>query len=565
MQINTHPLHFNDPIAGSIHGDGLASTANESTALKTKKFAVFALLGVIATGVVCVAACAGVGLGVAGVIMATVGISAVLALPIGAAAGVVAGIALAALVVLLVRSFLNREVPVKVLNDYYKKVEKNLIEHNELFPDKPVPKYGEMSRNAGFVTEHAEESLKYKMELLAQAEQSIELSPNYFGGETMDRALEIIKERLRAKPHLQVHIILNPEYLTANPLIKELQEKYPNNFHWMVTSPKLEISSEIRQRGNHNKLLIVDGKYFVMGGTSMADKLCTTGDKEQKEIPAQEFIPKFFLGNGCRDHDIVGSGPMARTMRFAFFELFATWEYKQNNGLKEMRNRYCHLNPHFGEAVIASIDTNDKLVKDADMKFVWNNPESPLSNPCTDAIVATLKNANEGETIDIGNLYFNPTTTMEDAIIDAVVERNVKIRVLTNSFGKRRPNGPYLYGPSNLVHMNKILKKIGQNHQGKIDFYKYDVDNIVYHTKMMRAGNSGNIGSYNLSDKSDKDDFESLVCFDNDRLAAQIQGVMDRDLAMSKQIKVETVAKKTNRKITKVMHPLWMSLFGRMG
>ena len=84
---------------------------------------------------------------------------------------------------------------------------------------------------------------------------------------------------------------------------------------------------------NHVKLVIVDGEYFVAGGTNFEDHLGTIGT-EDMELSWSSTLYERFVLTASRDMDIVGVDvECAEALRRKFFALYHRWQ-------KQMRREY---------------------------------------------------------------------------------------------------------------------------------------------------------------------------------------------------------------------------------
>ena len=83
-----------------------------------------------------------------------------------------------------------------------------------------APALGKFVNTDVRVSNHATESLEWKKELIRNAEQSIELSANFAGGEVFRDVLSIIESRMEKKVELKVHLLLSADLIEKTDKLK---------------------------------------------------------------------------------------------------------------------------------------------------------------------------------------------------------------------------------------------------------------------------------------------------------------------------------------------------------
>src|SRR5262249_6125169 len=148
------------------------------------------------------------------------------------------------------------------------------------------------------------------------------------GGAALSRTLEILKMQLKNKPNLKVRILALPDFLQRKDRLqlKKMKNEFGKRFNYLITSPKTRFDQSFKYCENHVKLVIVDEKYFVTGGSSITDRLASKGDQTPHRNVKNDTFFERCLAGGYRDHDIVGKGPLAKVMREGFFKLYASWQ-----------------------------------------------------------------------------------------------------------------------------------------------------------------------------------------------------------------------------------------------
>ena len=171
--------------------------------------------------------------------------------------------------------------------------------YQTVLSDPPVqdpthPKIGRYTHAYLLVSNVSDESFEWKKELIRNAESSIELSGNFAGGQPFQEVLALIETRMREKPNLRVHLILSRDLL-ENPDIEKLRElaKSPN-FSYLITDRIYTPLPTPHSEENHVKMLVVDGKYFVVGGSGIHPKLVREEPPESMSKTSSPLIPVAF-------------------------------------------------------------------------------------------------------------------------------------------------------------------------------------------------------------------------------------------------------------------------------
>lgn len=371
--------------------------------------------------------------------------------------------------------------------------------------------------NSILVSQSAQETNEWKLEFIKSAQYSIEISGSICGGKVFREALRAIKDRLKEAPDLNVHILSTPDLLEPEDqkLLEELVNTHPNKFHCLITSFKF--NSYYRQE-NHVKVVVVDQKYYVVGGTNYQDRLSKEAPKD--EIPAS--IADKILGSGSSDMDVVGSGcDQAFILRREFFKLYAMLEVKEGK-TKTLFNRY---RPHSSMTThIPKFDHHSEIHHNVKMKAVVG---SDRVSGCVNEYAKLIGKADQA--IHLGQMYFDPPTK----IADALDKSNVPVAVVTTGIGEGLPMG-------NATHAYASLRTIFSLKKKNVQACTYDNGNNLYHKKILVSKRKNKesyavVGSYNMGGKSHQD-YEMILVIKDSKVAEKFEQILNSDIAKSKKV-----------------------------
>lgn len=387
----------------------------------------------------------------------------------------------------------------------------------------PVGSFNE--KNSVLLTKHAVETSNWKLNLIRNAKQSIEISGSFCGGPLFQEALAIIKKRLVENPNLKVHIISANVLLDAKDLkdLDNLEKLFPNNFKVLKTTDMFALTPAFCNFNNHVKVVCVDEKYFVVGGTNFYHLMGTTKGDKDLEHAHDATLTDRSMAAGYRDMDIVGRGEIAKTLRLEFYKLWALWEHRlSSNPAFEPKNRYFAINraEKCTSKKWLKAAAKKRIVKNVKMKVLVCDAEKP--NAITSEYVRMINSAKK--TVLIANYTFNPAKEILVAAQKAVKSKT-KVTVITNGvldvsppshamFIKPNHNNylPLMVGREVSLKDNreKLSKECDANGR-HIKIYEYAKKNIIYHTKVLVADDTVTIGSYNLNKKSRWDEELNIV------------------------------------------------------
>ncbi len=406
--------------------------------------------------------------------------------------------------------------------------------------------------NSIIVCENGVEMFQWDLDFVRKAEQSIEISAVFLGGDIARELFKVLDERLTQVPHLQVYLLTSPYLLEPIDweMLKALQAKYPRNLHVEHATTITIMWPDIAGIDNHIKMFIVDEKYFSSGGTNLDYPQCSEGTFTPERKTKDKISPLCdSLPSGMRDQDIVGKGALAKDLRISFYKLYALWEdFNKTNILKRDPEHFKNQNAYFPvtkQGQVARFDNSERqrFIAPSHIKKTIGGPHQE-KNTITDRYVQLIKEAKQE--IVIENLYFFPTDAIFKALLDAV-NRGIKLTVVTNGISDISPEYsslfcwatrmqyvPVLYG--NTYHFwdawdlpNKPIKNTR--------IFEYHVRDVLLHKKAMIVDRKKSIvGSYNLGTRSDMGDYEMIIEMDSAEIAEDILKVFQRDLQVSREV-----------------------------
>jgi phosphatidylserine/phosphatidylglycerophosphate/cardiolipin synthase-like enzyme len=380
-----------------------------------------------------------------------------------------------------------------------------------------IPEIGKETAADIIPLDSVRETFEWKKNLVRSAENSIEISLNYAAGTYFREFLIVLRDRLKEKPNLKCHMLVSHDLLEAadRVCLKKLKKDFPQQFEYLITEGILTLQPTLSSEDNHVKLMVVDGKYFTIGGSGISQKMCS--DTAPKHNSHTTFADRF-LKPCFRDFNVIGSGDVAKTMRQQFFSLYRIWEYRMGKG---DHWRYFSLegsNP----AQMAQFDKCVKKVENCRVKFFVGGPEHRHSNPIRNAYVDLIKNSENK--ITISNYLFNP----HPAIKKAIKERKKGVVAEAYLLGRSRHKRFFV---DNFRFFHRQHAPLFDN------LYEVQDTNRLYHSKLMVVDDSKVIlGNYNLGQKSDISDYEAVITIDSPEVARRLSQSIESDKPQAKVI-----------------------------
>lgn len=406
------------------------------------------------------------------------------------------------------------------------------------------------------------ESYEYLLDLIKKANWSIEMSLCMTGGDVFQNIIYTTKHRLIEQPKLKVYVMLEPIFLDQKDreLINQMQEEFSQRFFISFTdfAPTNLPNTNVYQR--HTKFVVIDQRYFVLGGTNFEDLMCTSGDCIPKDIQTPRRYMLVSRPLAFRDQDVVVcSEKIAQELRKEFHCSFKLWEHFALTHVF-LKDPYCFLdNNYFFEqrenisCIVENFHNHPDLVvvpNDA-LEVVFSGPEyqedlGPITNKYIDLI-----NSAEKEIL-IANLYFVPHVDLLASLVKQV-NGSVNLEVIGNGISDKSPSlvevycwgNRYnyislLFGRTFYLWEQSLAKTLDYNKN--VHLYEYYVDNTQLHKKVMIVDEKiFVVGSYNFCLKSNNIDQEVILIIKSSELAKKARKIFEKDKSLSQKLTVEEI------------------------
>ena len=407
--------------------------------------------------------------------------------------------------------------------------------------------------HSSYLTKNPDETNEWKLKLIREANTSIEMSTGYCKGKVFENLIDAVSLQLNSNPSIKIHLLMfqlldfvSEENHTA---LNRLQKQYPDRFNFAITFETRLINNEGKPffSEDHTKLIIIDEKYFLLGGTNLIDHLSTS---DVNKSPPDDSIPSYFLPRAANDMDVIGSGPMAKKLRKEFFELFAF--HKAGESFEQKKGEFVPAHTEYfaveeeEKTYIAEFEENPETIHNVKMFGVIAGPRIRL-HAIGNIYEYLIDKARLS--IDIGNMYFFPRESIYNALLNAA-NRKVALNIITNGAHDELSvsnSTRHLYGHINRMNYFPAMAgkhfKIWEMFSAKntvpknTSIYELDLSGVLYHKKVMAVDHRyAIVGSYNLGMKSEEAAFEVVVVIDSPMTAKQLETILNKDKNNSIQI-----------------------------
>lgn len=355
------------------------------------------------------------------------------------------------------------------------------------------------------------ESWQMKKNLICSATQSIECSFNFAGGAYFREFLQICDQRLTDNPNLKVHLMLESILVEKEDkkLLAEIQKKFPNRFFYLIAQKQSSSHTIHGTEENHAKLLIVDGKYFVIGSSGVEEGYCAPPLDGTEDVGPHRSKP----AARSEESDIAGTSKedkIAYLMRYEFFRLYSLWKKRLELPFASNEGTYFQVKPEIANC--AAFDDHSRIHRNQSVKFLVGGPENRDNNAIENKYVSMISSAKK--TIHIANLAFYPMAKVKTAL-----EENKS----AYKVGFFEGGGPFTVSAT-------YISKRGIHVQNRKDYhyldevYEWKHPLSLYHRKVMVIdGTHSIVGSFNLGKKSAIHDYEcALVIEDSKEVAEEL-------------------------------------------
>lgn len=406
--------------------------------------------------------------------------------------------------------------------------------------------------DALIVCEDGLETLFWNLEFIDRANYSIELGGYSVGGKVFCKLLERIQRRLEECPKLQVYIFTTSMLMEEQEkaLIASLQKNYPSNFHFQLTTNLCAPFPQLHSIENHMKFLVVDEHFYSIGGTNFHDAFCSEGTTNPTSDEKQKMHA--ILPAATRDMDVVGRGPVAKKLRLIFYKLFALWENYEKTYCFESNPEHFKNNSYYFSLedcptpYSQAFEQSPKLIEGVRLKLAFSGV---MDSPNKISLEYKKLIGMAKEEIVIGSLFFTPQEEIFASLLDAV-NRDVKLDVITNGVWDGSPFCTRLFGWANRTNYVPLFYgrtfslldawTMGDYPVRNTRIYEYEVKDVMYHKKVCVIDKRYTvIGSYNLSKKSDRADYEVVLLIDSKEAAEAVLKVLKKDLGFSRRVSIK--------------------------
>jgi cardiolipin synthase len=323
------------------------------------------------------------------------------------------------------------------------------------------------------------------LEAIRSARQSVNMETYiYWSGHVADEFVQALTERARAG--VRVHVIADwvGSSKMHDDVVKALRA---GGVHFEYFHPLRWYDVDRINNRTHRKLLIVDGRVAFTGGAGIADEWDGHGNR-----------PDIW-----RDMQIRVTGPGALQMQAVFED---NWITTTGQAL---------LGPGYYPAV--------EPAGDVAVQTVASSPEGGSENL---QLMYLMAIDGARRSIDLETAYFVPDE-LTVAALERALARGVRIRLVVP--------GPYVD--------SEIISSASQTHWGDLlqagaRIYRFQP--ALFHNKLMIVDGYLTIaGSANFDNRSLSLNDESNVLVFDHNFAAHMTGVVDRDIAQSKELSLE--------------------------
>lgn len=397
-----------------------------------------------------------------------------------------------------------------------------------------------------YLTKDSGETQEWKIRLIQEAKLSLEISTGFCLGAVFEHLLDTVHEKLMENSEIKINLLLFQAltFITAEHIqfLETLQSQYSDRFTYCITkaSGLMQQGEKIYVTESHTKLMIVDEKYVLLGGTNLVDQLSTT---DVNKYPRQDTLGSDFLPGAASDMDAVVRGPVAKKLRKEYYQMVTL--FKSGESLDENKGEFQSSDtgffpiPETGRTEIALFDANPETTHGARVFGVITGPRMQL-HTIGNIYEDLIKNAQIS--IDIGNMYFFPRASIFDALLNAV-NRDVHVSLVTN--GVHNETSLSNSTKSTYGHLNRLnyfplmsgktfrfweLFSAKDAKQKNVAIHELNLVDVLYHKKVMTVDDRYSvIGSYNLGIKSEDADYEVAVVIESPQTAIQMKDILIND------------------------------------
>jgi putative cardiolipin synthase len=374
------------------------------------------------------------------------------------------------------------------------------------------------AQNKARIIDNPREALEIRMQLIQEAQYDISIS--YFIFAKDKTAIEFLALlRKKAREGVRVRI-----------LVDDLFNDIPRSMGTHLAHEKVEIKNfnkkNLLKLGKtlkyrlHDKLFIVDSKVVILGGRNIEDTYYSRAEKNYD------------------DRDVYVQGEVATTAQKYYDELweakhltpFKTLKTSKLTNQKKIDNSILELDKHEEHIRSKSLKTLNIFnlnLEPIDHMNLLRDEISPVKRKLADSVSGTafhlyeyINKANESVIID--SPYLILTKELE-SLLQSVIARGVKVRILTNSLKATDgivPQAAYIGQRKKMVRMG-------------IELYEYFGEDSFHSKSLVIDNKIAIIGSFNFDPRSQNLNTETMSVFYDHELAEQLTDSMNKSLQIS--------------------------------
>jgi putative cardiolipin synthase len=374
------------------------------------------------------------------------------------------------------------------------------------------------AQNKARIIDNPREALEIRMQLIQEAQYDISIS--YFIFAKDKTAVEFLALlRKKAREGVRVRI-----------LVDDLFNDIPRSMGTHLAHEKVEIKNfnkkNVLKLGKtlkyrlHDKLFIVDSKVVILGGRNIEDTYYSRAEKNYD------------------DRDVYVQGELATTAQKYYDELweakhltpFKTLKTSKPANQKKIDNSILELDKHEEHIRRKSLKTLNIFnlhLEPIDHMTLLRDEISPVKRKLADSVSGTafhlyeyINKANESVIID--SPYLILTKELE-SLLQSVIARGVKVRILTNSLKATDgivPQAAYIGQRKKMVRMG-------------IELYEYFGEDSFHSKSLVIDNKIAIIGSFNFDPRSQNLNTETMSVFYDHELAQQLTDSMNKSLQIS--------------------------------
>ncbi len=265
----------------------------------------------------------------------------------------------------------------------------------------------------------------------------------------------------------------------------------------------------------HDKLLMADGKYMIMGGRNIKNayyELTTLHNFQDRDV----YVESATCAATARRHFYYMFNAKRLTSKLKARKPSPARAVRIEAALRHAFDfvvKACNLDPAFGTNWSLGLEETAEPVVFVHDRFVAKHGETYVDSHkkdagSTDSLIVLIEHAQNHITLE--NPYFVPTRKWQKAF-DRAVERGVKIRLLTNSV----KSNDVLISQAAYLNRRRKLIRLG------IEIWEYQGPK-QFHAKTATIDDCVSVvGSYNIHNPSERFNSEVAVWVYDEEIAAQ--------------------------------------------